>query len=132
MAGGIARREDGLLTDINVTPLVDVVLVLLVLMMVTATAIASRTMGVDVPKAKSGSSAPARPLVVALDEHGTYLVDGHATSEDAVRAMVRARPDVILAADGRTRHELVVHALDVFRSEQVHKIALVVRAEATP
>ncbi len=127
MAGGIAR-DDQLMTEINVTPLVDVVLVLLVLMMVTATAIASRTIGVDVPKAKTGTSAPARPLVIALDERGAFLIDGQPASEDDVRARARSKPDVVLAADGRTRHEIVVHALDVLRGEQVQKIAIVVRS----
>ena len=69
---GTSSRSDGaLLTEINVTPLVDVVLVLLVLMMVTATSLASRTIPVELPKAKTGSPEPSdRPLVVADDERG--------------------------------------------------------------
>ena len=48
MAGGaIGGDDDGMITDINVTPLVDVVLVLLIILMVTATAIVSKAIHVE-------------------------------------------------------------------------------------
>jgi len=130
MAGAASKGDDGLMSEINVTPLVDVVLVLLVLMMVTATAIASKTLGVEVPKAKTGASSPARPLVVALDERGAFLLEGREVDEATIRTRARTASDVVLAADKKTRHELVVHALDVLRSEQVAKVAIVVRSES--
>ncbi len=135
-----SSSNDGtLVTEINVTPLVDVVLVLLVLMMVTATSLASKTIPVELPKAKSGSSeSTERPLVVAVDESGAMFLD----KERADDAMVRARArealaaanasskqiNAVLAADGRAKHEAVVHALELLRTERIAKIAIVVRA----
>jgi len=129
-------KSDGMMTEINITPLVDVVLVLLVLMMVTATALAQKTIHVELPKARSGEvDAAKKPLLVALDETGALFVDTDRLDEAGVRARARealARDpqlSAVLAADGRTRHEAVVHALELLRSERIAKIAIVVRAE---
>ena len=133
---GAAQKSDGMMTEINITPLVDVVLVLLVLMMVTATALAQKTIHVELPKAQSGEAdAAKKPLVIALDESGALFVETERVDEAGVRARARAalasNPQVsaVLAADGRTRHEAVVHALELLRSERIGKIAIVVRAE---
>lgn len=132
--GASTRRSGGLVTDINVTPLVDVVLVLLVLMMVTATAIASRTIAVQLPEARSGrSEGAASPLVVAVDERGALFLDTRRVTEDEVRAAARAAraadpgTSAVLAADDCAQHGAVVRALDLLRSERVVKIAIVVR-----
>ncbi|HVH47878.1 MAG TPA: biopolymer transporter ExbD [Labilithrix sp.] len=134
-----SQKSDGLMTEINVTPLVDVVLVLLVLMMVTATALAQKTIHVELPKARSGDAESAKkPLTVAVDEAGALFVDTDRVDESGLRARAReafardAQVSAVLAADGRARHETVVHALELLRGERISKIAIVVRAEATP
>ena len=133
-----SSSRDGLMTDINVTPLVDVVLVLLVLMMVTATALAQKTIPVELPKAKTGDSSAAnanKPLVVGVDEQGSLYLDTDKVDEAAVHLRAReavardAQVAAILAADGHARHEAVVHALEILRIERVQKIAIVVRGE---
>jgi len=109
MASSSKKGDDGLMTEINVTPLVDVVLVLLVLMMVTATAMAQKTIQVELPKARSGDAdSSKKPLMVAVDESGALFVDTDRLDET------------------------VVHALELLRGEHIAKIAIVVRAEGTP
>ncbi len=137
MAG--VSRNDGLMTDINVTPLVDVVLVLLVLMMVTATALAQKTIHVELPKARSGEAdTPKRPLSVAVDETGALFFETERVDDATLRSRAReavardAQISAVLAADGRARHEQVVRALELLRGERVTKIAIVVRAEGKP
>ncbi|MBX3230304.1 MAG: biopolymer transporter ExbD [Labilithrix sp.] len=127
--GGGASGADGLLTEINVTPLVDVVLVLLILMMVTATTLASKTIPVDLPKASTGSSAKdaKEPFTLAIDADGAMFVKEERVDDAAVRARARGAEGAVLAADGRARHETVVHALELLRAERVAKIAIVVR-----
>ena len=139
MASSTSKGGDGLMTEINVTPLVDVVLVLLVLMMVTATALAQKTIHVELPKARSGDADSAKkPLVVAVDESGGLFVETERVDEAGVRARAReavardAEVSAVLAADGRARHETVVHALELLRGERIAKIAIVVRSEGTP
>jgi len=135
MGASSSRGQNGLLTEINVTPLVDVVLVLLVIMMVTATAIANQSIAINPPKARSGEADGKRvPLVVSVDEAGTLYLDQRPATDVEVRARARAakasdpEPSAVLAADGRARHESVVHALDLLRGERVAKIAIVVKA----
>lgn len=138
--GSLSKKgDDALMTDINVTPLVDVVLVLLVLMMVTATAMAQKTIQVELPKARSGDAdSSKKPLMIAVDESGALFVDTDRLDEAGVRARAReavardAQVSAVLAADGRARHENVVHALELLRGEHIAKIAIVVRAEGTP
>jgi biopolymer transport protein ExbD len=128
--GAPTNRDASLLTEINVTPLVDVVLVLLVIMMVTATAIASRTIPVELPRASTGESdATQRPLTVAIDEHGAMFVETTPVDDGELRRRAGGASSAVLAADGRARHEQVVHALEILRGEHVAKIAIVVRSD---
>jgi biopolymer transport protein ExbD len=133
MGAPSSRGPSGLLTEINVTPLVDVVLVLLVIMMVTASAIAKKSIAVELPKAKSGDAdGKGAPLVVAVDEAGALYLDRERATDVEVCARAREarardpEAGAVLAADGRARHQSVVHALDLLRGERVRKIAIVV------
>jgi biopolymer transport protein ExbD len=135
-ASSSSGRDGALLTEINVTPLVDVVLVLLILMMVTATTMATKTIAVELPKAKTAESDSSEgPIVVAVDESGAMFLDRERADEPRIRALARARSangkqvSAVLAADGRARHETVVHVLEILRSEHVAKIAIVVRTD---
>src|SRR5438105_4703434 len=97
--------SDESITGINVTPLVDVVLVLLVVLMVTATYLASRAIPVDLPRGKTGE-ATAAPLTVSLSAAGALYVDGAPSSEAELRQKLavarRTDPEVraVIAADG--------------------------------
>jgi biopolymer transport protein ExbD len=137
MAAG-SRPDGEMLAEINVTPLVDVVLVLLVVLMVAATALATRSITVEVPKARTGESAEAKsePLVVSIDAGGAMFLDAVPADDHAITERVRARrragtdaASAVVAADGRTRHDAVVRVLDLLRTERIAKIAIVVRRE---
>ena len=120
---------DETISGINVTPLVDVVLVLLVVLMVTATYLASRTIPVDLPKSAT-SEATAAPLAVTLDRTGGLYLDGDVVTLDALRARVRAarrqRADLraVIAADGAVTHRRVVGVIDLLRQENVVHFAI--------
>ena len=60
MAGGASNDDDGLISAINVTPLVDVTLVLLIIFMVTARIIQNQGVPMDLPKAASGEAEALR------------------------------------------------------------------------
>ena len=129
-----ASNGDEEIVGINVTPLVDVVLVLLVVLMVTAGYIAAKAIPVDLPKAATGESV-AQTLAVSLDQGGKLYLDGAAVSEVELHARVaaakRAQPDVraVIAADGRVPHQRVVQLIDLLRQEHVTEFALDVRPE---
>jgi biopolymer transport protein ExbD len=130
----IASSSDESITGINVTPLVDVVLVLLVVLMVTATYLASKSIPVDLPSGKTGE-ANAAPLTVSLTKAGSLYVDGVPCSEDQLRQKLqRARrgdPELraVIAADGAVPHRRVIGVIDLLRQEHVERFAINVDAD---
>lgn len=135
MSANSSSSEHDMISGINVTPLVDVVLVLLVVLMVTATYIASRSIPVDLPRAAT-SEATASVLAVTLDREGEVYLDGAKVSMALLRDRVRhARsrdPQIraIIAADQGTRHGQVVVAIDLLRQEGVNRFAINVEPAA--
>ena len=135
MAGGArSGDDDDLITDINVTPLVDVILVLLIILMVTATAIVSKTIPMELPKAATGEQTPAT-LAVSIDQAGQVFLDTIPVTSEELRTKVRAAretdPEIraVIAADGRIAHANVVTVIDILRQEQITKYAINVRPE---
>lgn len=133
MAASISSDED-LITGINVTPLVDVVLVLLVIMMVTASYVVSRSIPVELPRGATAESVPTT-LSVSINQDGALFLDGAATDRQALRLRIRqaftgdAETRAVIAADGRARHAQVVQVIDLLRQEHVTKFAINVEPE---
>jgi biopolymer transport protein ExbD len=120
------------LTSINVTPLVDVMLVLLVIFMITAKLDDPHGLPLDLPQAASGSEAQ-RVLSVTLDAAGQRAVEGVAMPDDAAlselaRRMHRQHPELrtIIAASTKANHGDVIHLLDTLRLAGIDKVAFAV------
>lgn len=124
-----STRSDDAITGINVTPLVDVVLVLLVVLMVTATYIASRAIPVDLPRGATGESVNA-PLAVTIDSGGRLFLDAVPVTRTELRSKIRAARRngqelrAVIAADGAVAHRAVVNVIDVLRQENVVQFAI--------
>lgn len=125
----VEDTHDDMITGINVTPLVDVVLVLLVILMVTASYLVARTIPVDLPKAETGEASTS-PLSITLDARGTLYLDGRAITRPEMRRSLRERhrltPDLraVVAADGSLAHRTVVGVIDLLRSEGITQFAI--------
>jgi len=134
MAGGVQNGQDEIISDINVTPLVDIVLVLLIILMVTANYIASKTIPVDLPKSATGETTPTT-LSVSIDQGGKLYLDAQPVNEDGLRTKVKQAhqkdPDAraVIAADGRISHARVVQVIDLLRQENITKFAINVKPE---
>ena len=74
-SSGLGDDEDGLISGINVTPLVDITLVLLIIMMVTARIIVSQSVPMDLPKMASGKQVQLQ-FRVDISKSGETVVDG--------------------------------------------------------
>ncbi|MEM6960235.1 MAG: biopolymer transporter ExbD [Myxococcota bacterium] len=131
---GIGKGEDEIITEINVTPLVDVVLVLLIILMVTATAIVSKAINVELPEASTGEQSSAS-LAVSIDDKGQLYFNETEVSREELRVRIRAEREnssdvrAVIAADGRIPHAQVVGIIDLLRQEQVTKFAINVRPQ---
>ena len=130
MAGRAQENDEEMISGINVTPLVDVVLVLLIIFMVTATYIVKETIEVDLPKAASGGQTVGTTLTFVLDRQGKLFVDGSestfAQARDAVRAAVAKDKDAraIISADKGLSHGQVVEIIDLVKTEGLVKFAI--------
>jgi biopolymer transport protein ExbD len=140
MAGGAQKDDDELITQINVTPLVDVVLVLLIILMVTASYIASHQIPLELPNAETGEDPPPPDdvLPISINSDGQLFIDAEPITEDQFRPRIRsylaglpnrAQARATIAADGRIAHSLFIRVIDILRDEQVSRFAINVRPE---
>jgi biopolymer transport protein TolR len=125
-----STEDDSLISSINVTPFVDVVLVLLVIFIVTAPALVKDTLGIKLPKSSIADGSAIETLGIAVTRHGQILLNGTMATEEAVTAAVKAalaknpESQAIIAADGDARHADVVHAIDLVKSAGMNRFAL--------
>src|SRR5687768_17926903 len=117
MAGSDSEDEDGLISGINVTPLVDVTLVLLIVFMVTAKIIVSQGMPMDLPKAASGEEVQ-NVFSVELTMDGKTRVDSMGVpGDDSISELARQakakNKDVraVIRADKKVEHGRVIRVL---------------------
>jgi biopolymer transport protein TolR len=128
-------NSDQDITGINVTPLVDIMLVLLIVFMVTAKLVMSQAMPLDLPKAASAGGV-STVFTVSVDDEGNLTANGMPISDAqalrvAVQAEMRSTPDLraVIAASVRTPHGNVMGVLDGLRDAGLTKVAFA--AEAT-
>ncbi len=136
MAASMNQTDEGVFSGINVTPLVDIILVLLIVFMVTAKLIVSNTLPMDLPKAATGTEQQV-VFVVSLGPDGETKVDTtDVDSDDAVLALARKakseHPEVraVIQADGAVPHRRVVRVMDLLKQGGIGKIAFGVEPTA--
>lgn len=115
------KREE---PEINLTSLIDVVLLLLVFFMITTSFVRESKIGIRLPEASATemSSSSEEPMVISVTAQGTYLVNGRllidaraATLESAIRKLEGEERDtrITISADAEATHQAVVTAMDV-------------------
>ena len=136
MAGKSSADGDEVISEINVTPLVDIMLCLLVIFMVTTSYVVADSLKVDLPEASTGDAT--EPSVIML----TFTVDkdtgvrqlylnGDKADEPALRAHIKkvkaeGKKDVqaVIAADKTASHGEVIRLIDIVKQEGIVKFAL--------
>jgi biopolymer transport protein ExbD len=130
-SGGRGRAP---IVGINVTPMVDVVLVLLVIMMVSATYIVSQSLKVELPKAQSSDEQVASIAAVTVQKGGALFYNQEPVDEPGlVRKLKQAvgqNPEInlIVSADRAATHGDVVHVIDLAKIEGITRFAINVEA----
>jgi biopolymer transport protein ExbD len=134
-SGGGKRRKShraAPMAEINIIPLVDVVLVLLIIFMATTAFVKESGLNMKLPQAKSSEVVPQenRDLNVALTRDGGLFVDGKAMTEPALEAQMRARavsnPEtrVVIKGDENIEYKRVVRVMDLAKQTGLPKVAL--------
>src|SRR6185295_9784812 len=110
--------DDDLIAGINVTPLVDVVLVLLIIFLITAPVLYQSAIKVQLPKAKSGEEAQKSPLAFTISKDGSLAWDKETIDWDTLGKRLAAlgpqasEQTAIISADQATQHGTVIKLMD--------------------
>ena len=114
---GRSRRAP--MAEINVTPLVDVMLVLLIIFMVTAPLLVAGV-PVDLPESRAGAlDQQARPVQIALDRNGRLFIDDVAVSDNQLAARLAAIAAEPAPPEGRRIYLRADRSLDYGRVMRV-------------
>ena len=127
------------MAEINVTPLVDVMLVLLIIFMVTAPLLVSGV-PVDLPDSKAGAlKQDSKPIQVSVDGQGRTFIDEQAVPGDNLAAKLKAiaearagdEPRVYVRADAKLDYGRVMAVVGEVNAAGFKKVALVSEAAGT-
>jgi biopolymer transport protein ExbD len=122
------------MADINVTPMVDVMLVLLVIFIITAP-LFTHAIKLDLPSAQS-APAPAEPTTISLSINGEGAIfwnndpvsQDELTAKLSIAAKQQPQPQVQLRADKGTRYEVIAQVMAAAQTNGVTKLGFVTEA----
>ena len=136
MAMGGQNNNRAVMAEINVTPLVDVMLVLLVIFMVTAPMM-QQGVQVNLPKADTKAMTPAEEsVVVSVDKSGKVFIDKEAIPAGDLRKRLstlfatRAKKEVFLKADAGVPYGEVVRTMADIKGAGIERLGMVTEPAA--
>ena len=129
----VAGFESDVNADINVTPMIDVMLVLLIIFMVVTPALAGYT--AILPKAKTAAPEKDKRVTLGIDRAGNYYIEGKQTLPvsdaqltEKLKEAYRTRPEdhvLYLKADEQAGYDRVLTAIDAARNAGVRRIGAI-------
>lgn len=116
-----SERQD---IEINMTSLIDVVLLLLIFFMISTSFVQESKVGIRLPEASAETDAAAikDPLVIGVTAQGSYLVNDRAVLDDRPETLIDAITEIAgnnpgtritISADAEASHQSVITAMDV-------------------
>jgi biopolymer transport protein ExbD len=136
MALSSGGNSGGPMSEINVTPLVDVMLVLLIIFMITAP-LMSHTITVELPKANPKSKdeeVKTPPLDLAVKQDGSLYFNDHPITEEELKARLGVnaqnvpQPELQIRADKATEFKIVKKIISDAKSEGMVHVAFMTTA----
>ena len=121
-------RDRRVLSEINVTPFVDVMLVLLVIFMVTAPLL-QQGIDVNLPKAKGKDLPPEERITLAIKKDGAIYMNDNPVSVTDMRqkleAISKLNPNVYLKADKGVPYGFVVEVIGEIKDAGIERLGIV-------
>jgi biopolymer transport protein ExbD len=126
--------SDGVMAEINVTPLVDVMLVLLIIFMIT-TQIAAPKIKIELPQGTlinpPADTPPVQPVTIAVRQDGTMFWNDEQVSEAAMQAQFRVvapmavQPEIQIRADRDAEYQLVATVMTNAKNAGMVKVGFI-------
>ncbi len=140
MAFATGNESGAPMSQINVTPLVDVMLVLLIIFMITAPLMTQKTK-VQLPKAtldkKEEKGPPVQPITLAVLENGSIfwndepVTKGLLESKLSVEAQKTPQPAINVRGDRTTKYRVVSEIVNIAQAQGMRKVGFVAEPELT-
>jgi biopolymer transport protein ExbD len=131
MAFGTQDDTDEVMNEINMTPLVDVMLVLLIIFIITVP-VMKHAVNIDLPRATNQpQDAKPQTLRLSVDAAGQYFLNEQPSSDEAVLAQLQSaaqqepQPELHIRGDKSVRYERVAQAMAAAQQAGVRKIGFV-------
>jgi biopolymer transport protein ExbD len=127
------RREDD--TDLNLTPMLDVVFIMLIFFIVTASFVKESGIDVNRPDAPTAERKQRGNILVAISARGEIWVDKRRVDARALRANIERlhaenpQGAVVILADKESKNGLLVQVMDAARAAGVSEISIAARTE---
>jgi TolR protein len=116
------------MSEINVTPLVDVMLVLLIIFMVTAPLL-QQGVDVNLPKAKGKELPPEERITLVIKKDGTIFMNDNTVSlsdmKKKLESVSKLNPNVFLKADKSVPYGLVVEVMGEVKDAGIEKLGMI-------
>lgn len=131
MAGGVKSDQDTI-SDINIVPLVDIILVVLIIFMVASPSSEKSKINVDLPEASSGEavSTGSEPFNVTINEEGYIFVNNEMVSENELKSRAElelkknSQVEALVTADKNLEYGKIVSTIDSIKSTGINKISI--------
>ncbi|MEW6657989.1 MAG: biopolymer transporter ExbD [Thermodesulfobacteriota bacterium] len=123
------------ITEINMTPFVDIVLVILIIFLLTATVMMPRTFAISLPKATQADKLEKTSVIISIDREGQIAINGVRVCQDAdfeptFTGQVQGKESqAIIAADKETRHGRLMEVIEHLKRLQVQRIGIEVEQQ---
>ena len=139
MSMDVGGAKGGVKSDINVTPLVDVMLVLLIIMMIVAPLL-QKGADVKMPSAANSSDKPETQdqTVVAIDKNDRFFVNGIPVRREELRVKVedilenKKERIILIKADEDAKYSAVMDAMDELRAGGIEDMGLITERKVRP
>jgi|UniRef100_A0A7C3UZV5 biopolymer transport protein ExbD len=120
----------GPITEINMTPFVDIVLVILIIFLLSATVMLPRTFSIALPKAAQADKLESVPIIISIDREGRIAINGTRLNQDqdfdqVFQSQKQGKESLaIIAADQETRHGRLIEVIDRLKGLKVQRIGI--------
>ena len=130
------QDEEQIVADINMTPLIDIMLVLLIIFMVSSSAAIESGLDVDLPQMNAVSDKNSETLIVSLSKNGSLAVQGETVTMEELKDKISSKlislktDSVILEGDAESQLEKVMTIMDTARSAGAKNFSIAARLKS--